>query len=71
MTSIQYKINARKAMTGKTYVGANTPLHPTNSIVPESAGVAHDAVAIVSFGASAYTGTEHNGHIRLQVTCAR
>lgn len=71
MTSIQYKINARKAMTGKAYVGAKE-LYPTNSVVPESSGSpAQDTVATVSFGASAYTGTENNGHIRLQVTCAR
>lgn len=72
MTPIQYKINARKAMTGKNYVGAKE-LYPTNSVIPENAaaGQQPDAVATVSFGASAYTGTEHNGHIRLQVTCAR
>lgn len=71
MTPIQYKINARKAMTGKAYIGAKDLL-PTNSVVPESAGgTPQDVVATVSFGASAYTGTEHDGHIRLQVTCAR
>lgn len=71
MTPIQYKINARKAMTGKTYVGSKD-LYPTNSIVPESAGApAQDVIATVSFGASAYTGTQSNGHIRLQVTCTR
>eukprot|EP00892_Ulva_mutabilis_P009649 jgi/Ulvmu1/7056/UM033_0116.1 len=73
MTSIQYKINARKALAGSPHLGAVLATNYTPStVVPEShAGTSRSAIGTVTFGATAYTCTETEGRIKLQVICER
>lgn len=73
MTSIQYKINARKAIAGSPHLGSIlATTHAASSIVPETHGdIRHSAIATVTFGATAYTCTETVGRIKLQVICER
>lgn len=73
MTSIQYKINARKALAGSPHLGSVlASSHSPSSIVPEQHGGGfNSAIATVTFGATAYTCTEDAGRIKLQVVCER
>jgi hypothetical protein len=76
-TAIQYKINARKAIAGKPHVGALLAPTGVNSstVVPESNAEMHrdpnKVIATVTFGANAYSCSENEGQIRLQVICER
>ena len=70
MTAIQYKINARKAVTGRAHVGSSVPsVFASGAVSPDPS--AAQPLATVQFAANAYTCAEHQGHIKLQVLCTR
>ena len=71
MTAIQYKMNARKIISGRTPSGVRG-FGMTATVAPEPLSSAEGpALARVTFGANAYTVAEVQGQIRLQVLCTR
>ena len=73
MTAIQYKINARKALAGRAHIGSPNVIFPTPTVSPENRATNYSepAHAMITFGANAYTCSEGQGAIRLQVMCQR